>query len=74
MNGSWVAPDLRDEVVDFVAQWSARTELPVRTLVDWLGVARGKFYDWRKRYGKLNEHNGKIPRDFWLECFDSVET
>ncbi len=67
MNGSWVAPDLRDEVVDFVAQWSARTELPARTLLNWLGVARGKFYDWRKRYGKLNEHNGKIPRDFWLE-------
>ena len=67
MNGSWVAPDLRDEVVDFVTHWSARTELPVRTLVAWLGLARGKFYDWRKRYGQLNEHNGKIPRDFWLE-------
>ena len=40
MNGSWVAPDLRDEVVDFVAHWSARTELPVRTLVDWLKTAR----------------------------------
>ena len=26
-----------------------------------------KFYDWRERYGKVNEHNGWIPRDFWLE-------
>jgi hypothetical protein len=21
----------------------------------------------KKRYGKANEHNGKVPRDFWLE-------
>ena len=26
-----------------------------------------KFYDWRERYGKVNEHNGWVPRDFWLE-------
>jgi len=33
-------------------------------------MARGhgsKFYGWRERYGKVNEHNGWIPRDFWLE-------
>jgi putative transposase len=24
------------------------------------------FYDWRERYGKVNEHNGGVPRDFWL--------
>jgi transposase InsO family protein len=26
-----------------------------------------KFYDWRQRYGKANEHNAWIPRDWWLE-------
>ena len=26
-----------------------------------------KFYSWRERYGRVNEHNGWIPRDFWLE-------
>ena len=31
------------------------------------GLARGKFYDWRKRYGKVNEHNGLVPRDHWIE-------
>ena len=25
-----------------------------------------EFYDWRKRYGKANEHNGKVPRDHWI--------
>jgi len=31
-----------------------------------LGIQRGKFYDWKKRYGKVNEHNAHIPRDTWL--------
>jgi len=26
----------------------------------------GKFYDWGQRYGKANQHNGRVPRDFWL--------
>ena len=35
-------------------------------LVLWLGISLSKFYDWRKRYGKANEHNACIPRDHWL--------
>jgi transposase InsO family protein len=30
-------------------------------------VARGKFFDWKKRYGKANEHNALVPRDHWVE-------
>jgi len=30
-------------------------------------VRKSKFYTWIKRYGKINEHNAPIPRDFWLE-------
>ena len=29
-----------------------------------------KFYDWRERYGHVNEHNGWVPRDFWLEPWE----
>lgn len=43
------------------------TELTQKRVVAWLGIARGKFYDWKKRYGKVNEHNGWVPRDHWLE-------
>jgi transposase InsO family protein len=32
-----------------------------------VGVARGKFFAWRQRYGKANEHNAWVPRDFWIE-------
>jgi putative transposase len=40
--------------------------LPVGDFVRWLGVGGSKFYAWRQRYGRANEHNGRIPRDFWL--------
>jgi transposase InsO family protein len=35
-------------------------------MVNWIGISRSKFYDWRQRYGRVNEHNAWIPRDFWL--------
>jgi len=35
--------------------------------VGWIGLGRGKYYEWKKRYGKANEHNGKVPRDHWIE-------
>jgi putative transposase len=54
-------------VVDFVRLWSEKTELPVERFLVWLGLARGKFSSWRKRYGKANEHNRLVPRDHWLE-------
>ncbi len=34
-------------------------ELPVERFAGWLGIARGKFFDWRLRFGKANEHNAK---------------
>ena len=54
-------------MIDFVRRWSERTEIATQKFVRWLGVASSKFYDWRARYGQVNEHNGWIPRDFWLE-------
>lgn len=47
--------------------WFDKTGIPITTLIRWLGVAKGKFYGWKSRYGKANEHNAKIPRDHWLE-------
>jgi putative transposase len=52
--------------VDYVAQWSQRTGIAAKRIVQWLGVREGKFYDWKQRYGRVNEHNGKVPRDWWL--------
>ena len=64
--------DVRDEVVDFVRRWSAKTEIGVGGFLSWLGIRGSKFYDWRERYGRVNEHNGWIPRDFWLEAWEKA--
>jgi transposase InsO family protein len=57
-------------VVDFVKHWTKRTGIAVTHILGWLGLATSKFYDWRQRYGKANEHNSQIPRDFWLEGWE----
>jgi len=62
----WVPHDVRDLVVDFVRCWSEKTEIGAGRFIHWLGVRASKFYDWRERYGRVNEHNGWVPRDFWL--------
>jgi putative transposase len=66
----WVQPDTRDSVIDFVCRLYRRTELPQNQLISWLGISRSKYYDWRTRYGRVNEHNGLVPRDWWLEDWE----
>jgi len=53
-----------------VERWTERTELPKTRLIGWLGVGSSKFYQWQDRYGLANEHNGQVPRDFWLEDWE----
>jgi len=37
-------------------------------------LSSSNFHTWKHRYGKANEHNGKIPRDYWgtFYFFNSV--
>jgi putative transposase len=65
-----VPPDTRDAIIDFVNRWSQKTEIAVARFIPWLAVSASKFYRWSSRYGKVNEHNGWIPRDFWLEDWE----
>ena len=37
-----------------------------------MGLGSSKFHQWRDRYGKVQEHNGKIPRDWWLEDWEKL--
>lgn len=70
MKGVWTEPDIRDQVIDFVRLWSEKTEILMRRFITWLGVPGSKFYSWRDRYGKVNEHNSWLPRDFWLSDWE----
>jgi hypothetical protein len=49
-------------------------------LVAWIGLSWSKFYSWRDRYGKANEHNASVRRDHCplrlnrpLELFGDLE-
>ena len=70
MSGVWVQPDLRDRIVDFVRERAEQTELPASRLVGWIGIGASKFFDWKRRYGQVNEHNAWVPRDHWLEDWE----
>ena len=70
MNWAWVQHDIRDQIVDYIRHWVERTEIPARRLVAWLGISLSKFYNWQARYGRVNEHNASVPRDWWLEDWE----
>jgi hypothetical protein len=35
-----------------------------------MGLGTSKFHQWKDRYGKANEHNAEVPRDWWLEDWE----
>lgn len=57
-------------MVDFINEWSEKTEIRICQLVSWLGISKSKYSKWKSCYGKVNEHNAWIPRDTWLEDWE----
>ena len=53
--------------MDYTQQWSNKAGIDLKWFIVWLDIGKSKFYTWIDRYGKVNEHNASIPRDFWLE-------
>jgi putative transposase len=35
-----------------------------------MDLGTSKFHQWKGRYGKANEHNAAVPRDWWLEKWE----
>ena len=70
MKSVWVPHDVRDELIDFVNYWSERAAISIVSFILWFGISSSKFYNWKIRYGKVNEHNSWIPRDFWLQQWE----
>jgi hypothetical protein len=73
LTGVWFPHEVRDQIADFVRRWWEKTDIGAARSVDWLGITAGKFYGWRERYGKANEHNGRVPRESWLEAWERQE-
>ena len=59
-------PDTRDELVDFVRDWSSKCDIAAKSMLKWIGLGSSKYHDWIRRFGKVNEHNAKVPRDHGL--------
>lgn len=57
-------------MVDFVHWTSEVGGFSVRTVLPLIGLYENKFLNWEKRYGCENTHNGKMPRDFWLQDWE----
>ena len=66
MNHCWVEPEVRNDIVETILSYRERTKLSIRELISHAGISRAKFYEWKKRYGLLNKHNGLIPKSHWL--------
>lgn len=67
MKAEWQTAAMRDEVVDFVHEWQGRVPAGKREMLTQIGIGASKFYDWERRYGQDNQHNGQLPREGWLE-------
>ena len=70
LNGLWVSPETGDEIVGRVEALKERTGVAIRTMLKALGLSPSKFYHWKRRFGLPNRHNGRMPRDFWLEPWE----
>ena len=66
LNHCWVMSEIRDDVVETILNYKKRTERPLKELISYTGIRREKFYEWKQRYGMPNNHNGNIPRLYWL--------
>lgn len=43
-----------------------KTKYTKRQMIKMIGIRRGKYYEWKKRMGIENRHNGEIPRKNWI--------
>lgn len=56
---------MRDEIVDKIEEYSDISNCSRENMLRIIGLPRSKYYDWRKRYGKKNHHNGFMPCVHW---------
>jgi len=52
--------------------WSQKTGLSVKILMGLANIHTCRFYEWRDRYGKPNQHNSETPHDNWLSSNEKL--
>ena len=57
----WTEPDIRDEVVDFIACKTSQTALSEAYLLKLFNFERKKFYTWKQAYGRPWLYSCNLP-------------
>ena len=70
----WVPQKIRDEVVDVMSYLLKRVEIPLQTLLSWVGLSRMKYYRWQRRYGRENQYGNFIPKGSWLQEWEKRQS
>ena len=70
MTGRWVSPETRDSIISRLEELKRRTGVALAKMLGAIGLPRSKYYNWKRRFGQANRHNGHVPRDFWLEDWE----
>ena len=70
MKGGWVEPDIRDEIVDFVAEKKQQCYLSELFLLKLIGIDRRKFFDWKQAYGHSWEVGQNLPKSHWIRPWE----
>jgi putative transposase len=66
LGNHWVEANVRDEVIDFVLNWSEKLSWPIQCFLTRLALSSNRFYDWKKRYQQKNNPNSHVPKSHWL--------
>lgn len=66
MTKRWVRVGVRDAVVLYVDALVSRTEFQFKDLLRMIGISKGKYFQWKKRMGKENNHNYSLPKKHHL--------
>lgn len=66
MRGRRVSPELREEILDYLACWRKRTGVAITVMLASLNLSTGKYYDWRKRREHPQERSVVVPKSHWL--------
>ena len=59
-------PDVRDNVLEFIEMTVQKSHYTRQDLLELLRLSKSRYYDWIKRQGQPNRHNGQIPKSHWL--------
>lgn len=57
---------MRNEILSYIGYWQRRTGIALTTMLIWLELSTGKYYNWKRRKYHKNEHNGHIPKSHWI--------